>query len=60
MNPKRLRRDQSKDTTLPFDVTQEIDPLLGDEFRRTPEPTLTQGDFDDTTLVLPDKPKRRS
>jgi hypothetical protein len=60
MNPKRSRRDQSKDTALAFDVTQEIDPSLGDELQRTREPTLTQGDFDDITVVLPDKPKRRS
>lgn len=60
MNPKRSRRDLGKDTALPFDVTQEIDPSLGDELRRTSEPTLTQGDFDDITVVLPDKPKPRS
>ena len=42
---------------LPFDVTQEIDPALADELRRTTEPTLTQVDFDDITVVLPEKPK---
>lgn len=50
------RRDEP---ALPFDVTQEIDPALAEELRRTGEPTLTQGDFDDVTIVLPEKPKPR-
>lgn len=60
MNPKSPRRARGNDTALPFDVTQEIDPSLADELRRTREPTLTQGDFDDITVVLPEKPKPRS
>jgi hypothetical protein len=54
----RKQRKQREEPTLPFDVTQEIDASLVDELRRT-EPTLTPGDFDEVTLVLPDEPKRR-
>jgi hypothetical protein len=52
-NPPLKRRDEP---ALPFDVTQEIDASLADELRRTREPTLTQGDFDEATVVLPRKP----
>jgi hypothetical protein len=58
MAPRKPRREQRDEPALPFDVTQEIDASLAEELR-TREPTLTQGDFDDATLVLPDKPKRR-
>lgn len=59
MAPKKARREQGNESPLPFDVTQEIDPALVDEMRRGNEPTLTQTDFDDITLVLPEgrKPK---
>ena len=43
---------------MPFDVTQEIDASLVDELRRTDEPTLTQVDFDEETVVLPRNPTR--
>ena len=48
-------RDES--TSLPFDVTQEIDPALVEDLRRGGEPTLTQTDFEEITLVLPEKRK---
>jgi hypothetical protein len=47
------------ESTLPFDVTQEIDPALAEELKRTAEPTLTQEDFEAVTLVLPEKPPHR-
>jgi hypothetical protein len=52
MAPKKSRRDQSP--ALPFDVTQEIDPALVEDLHRG-ETTLTQVDFDEITLVLPEK-----
>ena len=59
MDPKKSRRDGRNAAPLPFDVTQDIDPALAEDLRRFSEPTLTQTDFDDITLVLPDdrKPK---
>jgi hypothetical protein len=54
MPAKKSPRNES---TLPFDVTQEIDPSLADQLRRTSESTLTQVDFEEITLVLPPKPK---
>ena len=57
MTSKRSPRDVRNESTLPFDETQEIDPALADELRRVSEPTLTQTDFDDITLVLPERPK---
>ena len=60
MASRKTRRDEREDSALPFDVTQEIDPSLADQLRRTSEPTLTQGDFDDITVVLPPKPKPRT
>ena len=57
MNPKR--REQRDEPSLPFDVTQEIDPALVDDLRRGNEPTLTQTDFDEITLVLPENRKPR-
>ena len=58
MNPKK-KREPRNEPALPFDITQEIDPTLVDDLRRN-EPTLTQTDFDEITLVLPEKrqPKR--
>ena len=44
---------------LPFDVTQEIDPALVEDLRPVAEPTLTQTDFEEITLVLPEKRKPR-
>jgi hypothetical protein len=46
-------------TPLPFDVTQEIDPALVEDLRPASEPTLTETDFDEITLVLPEKHKVR-
>lgn len=47
----------SEPLSLPFDVTQEIDPALVEDLRPAIEPTLTQADFEDITLVLPEKRK---
>ena len=58
--PENHGVNDGNESHLPFDVTQEIDPALADQLRRTGEPTLTQGDFDDITVVLPQKPKPRS
>ena len=51
--------NRSESTPLPFDVTQEIDPALVADLRPAAEPTLTQADFEEITLVLPEnrKPK---
>jgi len=59
MARKKMPIDHRDGPALPFDVTQEIDPALADELRRTSEPTLTQTDFDDITIVLPEKSKPR-
>jgi hypothetical protein len=60
MASKKIRRNERENApALPFDVTQEIDPSLAEELRRTGEPTLTQVDFDDITIVLPEKRKPR-
>ena len=59
MAPKKSPHKSSDDSTLPFDVTQEIDPALADELRNGGDQTLTQTDFDDITLVLPEKRKPR-
>jgi hypothetical protein len=58
MAGKNPRRDDGKETTLPFDVTQEIDSSLAEQLKRGSERTLTQVDFEDITVVLPQKPKR--
>lgn len=59
--PKRTHQhDARDDSALPFDVTQEIDPALADQLLRSSEPTLTQVDFEDITVVLPKKPQPRS
>ena len=60
MSPKRSPRDERDGATLPFDVTQEIDPALADELRQGGEQTLTQTDFEGITLVLPEKRKPQS
>jgi len=54
------KREQRNESALPFDVTQEIDPALVADLHRGNEPTLTQTDFEEITLVLPEnrKPKR--
>jgi hypothetical protein len=57
MSPKNPRPENRGSAPLPFDVTQEIDPALVDEARQTGEATLTQTDFDDITVLLPEKPK---
>jgi len=51
--------NRSESPPLPFDVTQEIDPALVADLRPAAEPTLTQADFEEITLVLPEnrKPK---
>ena len=59
MASRKSRRNDREDSTLAFDVTQEIDPSLADQLRRTSESTLTQTDFEDITVVLPQKPKPR-
>ena len=57
MTPKK--RDPRNEPALPFDVTQEIDPALVEDVRRNGESTLTQTDFDEITLVLPESRKPR-
>ena len=59
MGPKKPQREYRNESTLPFDVTQEIDPGLVDDVLRRGESTLTQADFDDITVVLPEKGKPR-
>ena len=58
-SPKNRRPRKTEEPALPFDVTQEIDLALADELRRSAEPTLTQGDFDDITIVLPGSPDKK-
>lgn len=60
MPNRKHQRDARADSTLPFDVTQEIDPALADQLLRSSEPTLTQVDFEDITVVLPKKRQSRS
>jgi hypothetical protein len=43
--PPRARRRE--EPTLPFDVTQDIDPVFAEILERPPEPTLTETDFAD-------------
>ena len=57
MLPKKPGRDVREEPALPFDVTQEIDPALADQALHALEATLTQVDFADITLVLPEKRK---
>ena len=56
---KFLGETRSEAPPLPFDVTQEIDPALVEDLRPGREPTLTQTDFEEITLVLPEKHKPR-
>jgi hypothetical protein len=58
MAPKKPRREDRFESTLAFDATQEIDPGLVDDVRRS-EPTLTQLDFVDIAVALPEKVKPR-
>jgi hypothetical protein len=60
MTAKKPRRNDREESSLAFDVTQEIDPSLAEQLRRTSEETLTQVDFEEITLVLPPKPKPRT
>jgi hypothetical protein len=60
MPTRKTKRDESASASLPFDVTQEIDPALAEQLKRTGEATLTQVDFDDITVVLPPTPKTRA
>jgi hypothetical protein len=57
--PKRKRPHKGVEPSLPFDVTQDIDPALVDHMLRTHEPTLTQADFDELTVELPKPPPPR-
>ena len=59
MSSRKPRFDDGNESHLPFDATQEIDTALADQLRHTTEPTLTQVDFEDITVVLPKKPKAR-
>jgi hypothetical protein len=58
MPPKNRRPESSNIAQLPFDVTQEIDPALVEELRRTGEATLTQTDFEDISVLVPEPCKR--
>ena len=60
MSPKKGRPDPRNEPALPFDVTQEIDPALVADLRRGDEATLTQTDFEEITLVLPENRKPRA
>jgi hypothetical protein len=62
MIPQRKRPPAPKAPELDFDTTQEIDPALVDSILAGGS-TLTQGDFDDTEILLdvgtPAKPAAR-
>lgn len=45
------RAPRLEQPTLPFDVTQEIDPVFSELLERGAEPTLTESDFD---TIAPD------
>jgi hypothetical protein len=55
----RQRGERKEPPTLPFDVTQDIDPEWAESLRRSDEPTLTQTDFDDIEVALPTPPRKR-
>ena len=55
MASKKFSGGNRSEPPLPFDVTQEIDPALVENLRPAAEPTLTQLDFEEITLVLPEK-----
>ena len=57
MIPKKPRQG-AHDEPLPFDETQEIDSALVGDLHKGLEATLTQVDFDDITVVLPEKRKQ--
>lgn len=59
MRPKKSRPEEIDDAALPFDVTQEIEPGLVDDLLHRHAATLTQPDFDDITVVLPEKKQKR-
>jgi hypothetical protein len=63
MIPQRKRSPTPKAPELDFDTTQEIDPALVDSILAGGNATLTQGDFDDTEILLdvgsPPKPATR-
>jgi hypothetical protein len=59
MNARKRKQRDSEPPALPFDVTQEIDPALAEEVLQRGEATLTQADFDDITVVLPEHRKPR-
>ena len=52
MIPQRKRSPAPKASELDFDATQEIDPALVDSILAGGNATLTQGDFDDTEILL--------
>ena len=54
MAAKKLPRYRDESPPLPLDVTQEIDPALVEDMLRSGEATLTQTDFDEITIVLPE------
>jgi hypothetical protein len=47
------RAPRAEQPALPFDVTQEIDPVFSDLLQRNAEPTLTESDFESLTPDLP-------
>jgi hypothetical protein len=57
MIPKKPRQG-AHDESLPFDETQEIDSALVGDLHKGFEATLTQVDFDDITVVIPEKRKQ--
>ena len=63
MIPQRKLSPAPKTSELDFDTTQEIDPALVDSILAGGNATLTQGDFDDTEILLdvgaPAKPATR-
>ena len=54
----RKPRQGAHDDSLPFDETQEIDSALVGDPHKGLEATLTQVDFDDITVVIPEKRKQ--
>jgi hypothetical protein len=63
MIPQRKRPPAANSPELDFDTTQEIDPALVDSILSRSDPTMVQGDFDDTEILLdigkPAKPAAR-
>jgi hypothetical protein len=52
MIPQRKLPPSPKASELDFDTTQEIDPALVDSILAGGAATLTQGDFDETEVLL--------